>query len=210
VIVEDPEGKILVGQTDPEGRAHLYVEPGTFGITIKLQEFTINRTVITVRKETVIDLNCDVFDLTAKIKDGIGLPAPGFMVDIYHFPTMIPAGEGRTNGRGEITFRELPMDQYLVVVSSLGLETRHQLVLDEPREISLVVPLSIYSIAIYFAICSGIVIILLHIRPRPTPLPEPQTREPRWITQLYLDLEYKEIMADIKMRELAIGKISSD
>jgi hypothetical protein len=171
--------------------------------------FTVNHTVITVGKETVVDLYCDVSDISVKIRDGIGLPAPGSMVDIYHFPAMIPAGDGRTNGRGVISFRKLPVGQYLVVVSSLGLETRHQLILDESGEINLGVYLSIYSFLLCAAICSGVAISLFYIRNRPTKLPGPQPSEPRWVSQLALDLEYKQIMAEIRTRELAIGKISS-
>jgi hypothetical protein len=89
------------------------------------------------------------------------------------------------------------------------METRHQLVLDEPREISLRVNLSIYSFLLYAAICSGVVIAFFHIRHRSTKLPQPQTREPRWVTQLVLDSEYREIMAEIRVRELAIGRSSS-
>jgi hypothetical protein len=209
VILRDPEGKILGGKTGRDGRANFYVGPGNFEITARWGNFIVNRSIITVEKETVIDLNCGSPELSVKIKDIIGFPAPGSTVTIYQWPEMTLAGKGRVNGRGEITFQEIPPGHYMLVVSSLGLKTRKMLVLDDLREMRLGVYISIYSFVLYAALFSGVVAMLFFIRPRPTPPPEPRPSEPRWITQLSLDVEYEQIMAEIKMRELTIGKSSS-
>jgi hypothetical protein len=203
IVAKDPSGKMLADQTDQDGMSSFYVEPGDFSIKATWKGAVVNQTTFTLGEENSISLLCDVSDLSVSINDGLGLPAPGSRATLYSSEMAIVA-EGRSNGLGSISFPQIPHGEYLLAVTSLGLETEHEFTFDGANDMSFGVYLSIYSLALYAIACFAFVMLLLFLRPRIAP--RPKEAQPPIVTQLSLEMEYEEIMSEIRMRELALGK----
>ena len=99
-------------------------------------------------------VKCRVYPLTVYVKDYLTLAVSGADVGIY-LPDGTLLTSGRSGGGGEITFSQLPISDYKVEVTFLGLKTIAALSLTSDKTMEIIIFLSIPMLVIIWMVAGA-------------------------------------------------------